>query len=152
MKEGKRFSSPRAQAAWRARAVRAVDNGDKKLHVARRFGVTRQTLYNWLSRHRQGGVAALATRARGRIRRRVLEPWQEEQVARAIRTQPPWTVQPHTTRWTKSAVSAYVERHFGVRFSAWQVDRHLRSFGFSSQKEVRRAFMSDPAGAGRAAV
>lgn len=152
MRHEDRSARPRGEAARRARAIEAVGKGEKKLHVARRFGVTRQTLYNWLARHRAGGLEALAARPRGRSRRRVLEPWQEAQVARAIRTQPPWTVQPRSTRWTKSTIAAYVERNFGVHISPWQVDHHLRSSGFRSQKEVRRAFLGSPAAPGGAIV
>lgn len=137
------FAFPDERAAWRARAVQAVDDGGRKRHVARRFGISRQTLHTWMTRHRLGGPEALADRPRGRGRRRVLEPWQEAQVAHAIRTLPPRTVQARGTRWTKKAVSAYVERQFGVRFTTWQVDRHLHRWGFASHKELRRAFLSN---------
>ena len=75
----------------------------------------------------------------------MLEPWQEAQVAGAIMLLPPSTVSERYTRWTKKAIAAYVERSFGVPFNAWQVDSHLRRWGFDSHKEVRRAFMHPPA-------
>jgi len=34
---------------------------------------------------------------------------------------------------------------FGTRLSAWQVDNHLRRWGFESPKQARRAFMINPA-------
>lgn len=117
---------PRERVALRASAVQAVSRGEKKRHVAQRFGITRQTLHNWVARHRSGGTAALAARPRGRSCRQVLEPWQEAQVAGAIRMLPPWTVNPRYTRWTKKAIAEYVELRFGVAFNAWQVDSHLR--------------------------
>jgi transposase len=70
---------PRERVALRAAAVGAVNSGEKKCRVAQRLGVTRQTLHNWVERHRRGGTAALAARPRGRSRRRVHEPWQEAQ-------------------------------------------------------------------------
>ncbi len=133
---------PRERVALRASAVQAVSRGEKKRHVAQRFGITRQTLHNWVARHRSGGTAALAARPRGRSRRQVLEPWQEAQIAGAIRMLPPWTVNPRYTRWTKKAIAEYVELSFGVAFNAWQVDSHLRRWGFESHKQVRRAFMN----------
>ena len=117
---------PRERVVLRTSAVQAVSRGEKKRHVAQRFGITRQTLHNWVAKHRRGGAAALAARPRGRSRRQVLEPWQEAQVAGAIRTLPPWTVNARYTRWTKRAIAEYVESSFGVSFNAWQVDRHLR--------------------------
>jgi len=53
----------------RASAVQAVRNGEKKLHVALRFGITRQTLHNWIAKHQRGGMEALAAKPRGRGRR-----------------------------------------------------------------------------------
>lgn len=135
-------------AALRSRAVQAVLAGDKKIAVARRYGITRQTLHNWVTRHRLGGAEALRSKPRGRARRLVLETWQEAQVAGAIRIVPPWTVNPRYTRWTKRAIAEYVERSFGVLFSTWQVDSHLRTWGFDSHKDVRRAFLDNPARAG----
>lgn len=132
---------PRDRGELRARAVQAVTAGDKKSHVARRFGVTRQTLHSWVMKHRSGGTEALAAKPRGRVRQRVLEPWQEAQVAGAIMLLHPSSVNERYTRWTKAAIVEYVERSFGVPFNAWQVDSHLRRWGFGSHKEVRRAFM-----------
>ncbi|MHB8835436.1 MAG: helix-turn-helix domain-containing protein [Candidatus Methylomirabilia bacterium] len=132
---------PHERVVLRELAVHAVSKGEKKLHVARRFGITRQTLHNWVLKHRRGGAAALAARPRGRSRRQVLEPWQEAQVAGAI-SRPPWTVNSRYTRWTKRAIAEYIEQSFGVPFNAWQVDSHLHRWGFESHKEVRRAFMN----------
>ena len=57
---------PRERVALRASAVLAVSNGEKKSHVARRLGITRQTLHSWVNKHRRGGMAALAAKPRGR--------------------------------------------------------------------------------------
>ncbi len=134
---------PQERAALRAGAVLAVMNGEKKRHVARRLGITRQTLHNWVARHQRGGTAALVAKPRGRSRRRVLEPWQEAQVANAILLLSPATVHQRFTRWTKKAIATFIRQRFGVFFSAWQVDSHVRRWGFGSHKEVRRAFMNN---------
>lgn len=133
---------PTERTALRVRAVQAVKRGERKIDVARRHNITRQTLHNWVTRHRLGGTEALAAKPQGRARRRLLESWQEAQVAGAIRILPPRTVHPRYTRWTKRAIAEYVEQCFGVCLNAWQVDRHLPRWGFGSHKEVRRAFMN----------
>ena len=136
---------PQDRVALRASAVQAVSAGEKKRHVARRFGITRQTLHNWVAKHQRGGAAALVAKPRGRVRRQVLEPWQEEQIADAIMLLPPSTVSERYTRWTKKAIAEYIELRFGTRLSAWQVDNHLRRWGFESHKQARGAFMINPA-------
>jgi transposase-like protein len=52
--------------ALRVCAVRLVIGGEKKSQVARRLGITRQTLDSWVSKHRAGGMEALAARRRPR--------------------------------------------------------------------------------------
>ncbi len=47
----------------RAEIVAAVEGGAGVSEVARRFHVSRQTVYKWLGRHRVGGETALADRA-----------------------------------------------------------------------------------------
>ena len=136
------------RVALRASAVRAVSSGEKKLHVARRLGITRQTLHNWVMKYQRGGTAALTAKPRGRVRRQMLAPWQEAQVAEAIMLLSPSAVDCRYTRWTKKAISGFVEQRFGVRLSAWQVDSHLRRWRFGSHKKARRAFMNSPAGDG----
>ena len=139
---------PQARVALRASAVLAVSNGEKKYHVARRLGITRQTLHNWVAKHRSGGAAALAAKPRGRSRRKLLEQSQEAQIADTIRLLPPSTVDRRYTRWTKKAIAGLVEQLFGVRLSAWQIDSHLRRWGFESHKQARRAFLTTQARAG----
>ena len=129
------------RAALRLNAVQAAMSGEKKRDVAQRFGITRQSLHNWIARHRRGGTAALVAKPRGRARRSVLEPWQEAQLAEAVMLLSPSTVHSRFTRWTKKAVAGFVELRFGVRLKEWQVDSHLRRLGFESHKDVRRAYM-----------
>ena len=76
----------------------------------------------------------------------MLEPWQEAQVAGAIMLLSPSMVSERYTRWTKKAIAAYVEQSFGVPFNAWQVDSHLRRWGFDSHKDARRVLSHNPAG------
>jgi transposase len=74
----------------------------------------------------------------------VLEPWQEAQVAGAIRVAAPSIAGERYTRWTKKAIVEYVRLSFGVPFNTWQVDSHLRRWGFATHKQVRRAYLNQP--------
>ena len=135
---------PQDRVALRASAVLAVHDGEAKQHVAKRLGITRQTLHNWVTKHRLGGANALAAKPRGRSRRQVLEPWQEAQIAGAILLLPPETVNPSYTRWTRKAIAEYVEKSFDVPFNAWQVASHLRRWGLDVHTLVRRTFTDKP--------
>jgi hypothetical protein len=56
------------RVALRVIAVRSVAGGERKSDVAQRFGITRQTLDAWVTKHRTGGMEALAARPRGRTK------------------------------------------------------------------------------------
>lgn len=60
---------PCERVALRVIAVRSVAGGERKSDVAQRFGITRQTLDAWVTKHRAGGLEALAARPRGRTKR-----------------------------------------------------------------------------------
>lgn len=137
---------PQDRAALRESAVLAVRGGEKKRHVAKQLGITRQTLHRWVMNHKLGGTEALAAKPRGRSRRQVLEPWQEAQIAGTIMLLPPGTVNPSYTRWTKKAIAEYVEKSFGIPFNTWQVNSHLRRWGFDLHWPVQQAFMNKLSG------
>jgi len=59
---------PCERVALRVIAVRSVSGGERKSAVAQRFGITRQTLDAWVTKHRTGGMEALAARPRGRTK------------------------------------------------------------------------------------
>jgi transposase len=68
----------------RERVVEAVDAGDKIAKVARRFGVTRPTIYSWLAlREQTGSLDARVRPERGRV----LDEFRE-QIEEAIAEQP----------------------------------------------------------------
>ena len=48
----------------RQKAVAAVDRGEKKLHVSRMFGISRNTLDQWLYRRAETGSLAPKRRSR----------------------------------------------------------------------------------------
>jgi transposase len=134
-----RFLTVEEQEALRREALQAVMNGEKKIHVAERLGVTRQAVHQWVRKYRAGGPASLEARPRGRRKIRPLLPWQEEQVSGAILRQPPSRLNLQASAWTKRAIADFVEESFGVRLPEWIVSAYLKDWGFSSQRDVRRA-------------
>ena len=130
---------PEHQESLRREALQAVMNGEKISHTATRLGVTRQAVHRWIRRYRAQGPPSLETRPRGRRKIRPLMPWQEQVVAGALLHQPPARPDLQAAAWTKRAIADFVETSFGVRLPEWIVSAYLRDWGFSSQREVRRA-------------
>lgn len=115
--------------------------------MARLFGVSRQTVNGWVKAHQQGGGRALSSRKRGRRpgEQQALRPWQQAQIARAIRDKNPDQLKLAFFLWTREAARDLIERRFGVRLSLVAVGNYLRRWGFTPQKPVRRAFEQNPA-------
>jgi len=111
------------------------------------FGVTRQAVGNWVRAHRRGGEHALSAGKRGRRRgeKMSLEPWQQAQIAKAIREKNPDQLQLPGFLWTRALVCELIEVRFGIRIAEKTAGRYLRRWGFSPQKPLRRAYeQSEP--------
>lgn len=46
--------------------------------------------------------------------------------------------------WTREAVGQVLEKHMDLKVSVWTVGRYLKSWGFTPQKPLRRAYERDP--------
>ncbi len=135
---------PVAQAAVRRSALAAVLAGETQGEVAQLLGVTKQAVYLWVRRYRQGGRRALAARRRGRRPEIRLKPYQAATICRLITDCCPDQLKMPFCLWTREAVRDLISRRFGVRLSVWTVGRYLRRWGFSPQKPLRRAYERNP--------
>lgn len=137
-----RSLSPEAQEALRFKSVEAVLSGRGRTEVAELFGVTRQTVTQWVKAYHAGGAGALEARRRGRPKGSGsrLEPWEMAQVARTLRDKMPDQLKLPFYLWTREAVVALAERRFGKRISVWTAGRYLKRWGFTPQKPMRRAY------------
>jgi transposase len=135
-----------AQEELRRRAVTLVGEGKSQVEVAALLGVTRQAVGNWVRAHRRGGSEALAAGKRGRRAgaKTALAAWQQAQIAKAIADKNPDQLKLPGFLWTRALVCDLVEQRFGIRVSEKTAGRYLRSWGFSPQKPMRRAFEQSP--------
>jgi transposase len=131
-----------AQEELRRRAVTLVRAGRAQVEVAGLLGVTRQAVGNWMRAHREGGEPALAAGRRGRRlgEQMALLPWQQAQIAKAIREKNPDQLRLPGFLWTRALVCELIEARFGIRVAEKTAGRYLRRWGFSPQKPVRRAY------------
>lgn len=139
--------TPEAQEDLRRRVVYAVrEDGMAKSLAARTFGVSRQSIDNWLARVEEAGSArGLAARKRGPKPQPRLRPEQERQAVRAIRGDCPDQLLLPFALWTREAVVALLRRRFGTSVSVWTAGRYLRRWGLTPQRPARRAYERDPA-------
>lgn len=97
----------------RRRALKLLDKGHRQAEVARRVGVSRQSVKRWADAAREGGPEALA--AAGRAGRKPkLSPEQDAELA-ALLAQGPEACGFPTPLWTIERVARLIRRRFGVR-------------------------------------
>jgi transposase len=139
--------APEAQEDLRRRVVYAVaEDGMGKSQAARTFGVSRQSIDNWLGRVEEAGPArGLAARKRGPKPRPRLSPDQDREAVRLIRGDCPDQLLLPFALWTREAVVALLRRRFGLSVSVWTAGRYLRRWGLTPQRPARRAYERDPA-------
>jgi len=139
-----RSLGPEAQETLRRVAVAAVHRGESRVAVAKRLGLTRQSVGKWAKHYEEGGDAALRARRRGRPRGGTLPGWQAAQTAKAVVDHCPDQLKLPFYLWTREAVAQLIEGRFGVRLSVWTVGRYLKRWGFTPQKPVKQAFERNP--------
>jgi transposase len=131
-----------AMEARRLAALPLLEAGEPLSAVARKLGVSRQAVFVWNRRRRQG-EAALLRRPR---------PGRPPKLARRQLVQLPRLLaqgaEVHgfsTPLWTMQRVADLIWRRFRVRYDRDHVCRLLHRFGWSWQKPARRAHERDEA-------
>ena len=107
----------RLRRSLRRRAVALVGEGRSQGEVAGLLDVSRQSVSEWVRVYRLGGERALAAGRRGRRpgEKTALAPWQQAQIAKAIRDKNPDQLRLPGFLWTRALVCELIERRFGVR-------------------------------------
>jgi len=128
----------------RKRAVARVQDGESPEVVARVLGVSRQAMYGWLARYRQGGWGALDARKRGG-RPPKLDAKALRWIYQTVTRKSPQQLQFPFALWTAPMVATVIRRQFGVQLSRSSVSRLLGQLGLSAQRPLWRAYQQDPA-------
>lgn len=128
--------------ARRIEGARLLKRGVVQSKVARRLGVSRQSVHIWANQlaEANGAIGKLKGKPLGRPKR--LDAAQCERL-RVLLLRGALAAGFPTELWTIKRVRALVKREFGVAYSTtggWEL---LRSLGFSPQKPEKRALQRD---------
>ena len=128
--------------ARRINGARLLKRGVQQAEVARRLGVSRQTVSTWARRLTEvnGAVGKLKAQPLGRPPR--LDDAQRDALTTALLDGALQAGFP-TELWTIKRVRQLVQREFGVAYSVSGCWLLLRSLGFSPQKPEKRALQRD---------
>lgn len=132
----------------RIRAVKQIEDGAHPEDVAEALGLDRSTVFKWLARYREGGIAALKAKpVPGRPSK--LGGRQVAQLYALIVGNDPRQLQFDFALWTREMVRQVIRAEFRVALSVVSVGRLLKKMGLSPQRPLQRAYEQDREAVGR---
>ena len=129
------------QAHLRKLVVKAVRGGMSQTAAAGTYAVSLRAVSKWMKLARDGGLRALKPGQRGRRHGGgCLNARQAARIRALIVGKMPDQLKLPFYLWTRQAVAHLIEREYGLHVSPTTVGRHLKAWGMSAQKPVRRAY------------
>jgi transposase len=132
---------------WRLLAVRAVvDFEMSQADAAAQYGVSNNTMSQWVSLYREQGEAGLAVQPQGRPEGsgRALSAEQGQEIRQLVVDSMPCDHDIASATWTRQAVAELIVKRMGVDMTLQGVGQYLRRWGLTPQKPARQAREQDP--------
>ena len=126
----------------RKQAIMLYNSGMTRLEIAPKVGVSRVTVGQWIKAWKEGGQAALKVKSSGRPKGsgRKLYPHEEAEIKRCLVDKCPDQLKLPFALWTRQAVQELIKQRFGIEMTLVSVGRYLKSWGYTPQKPIRRAY------------
>ena len=97
------------------------------------------------TRYNQKGSRGIVSKKRGVQGGKKISGKQAAEVRELIKYKMPDQLKLPFGLWTREAVQQLMLERYGIDLSRWQVGRYLRSWGFTPQKPISKAFEQKPA-------
>lgn len=144
-KQVKKRGKKEAQEAIR---IRVVDYLKKRLGTQKQcaeiFGLTERSINRIWNRYKEEGKRGLASKKRGVKGGKKIKGKQAAEVRNLIKDKQPEQLKLPYGLWTREAVQQLIWDRYGIELSRWQVGRYLKSWGYTPQKPIRKAFEQKP--------
>ncbi len=108
------------------------------------FGLTERSVNRIWNKYKQEGKRSLINKKRGVQGGKKITGKQSFEVRQIIKDKLPDQLKLPFGLWTREAVQQLIERKFGIILSRWQVGRYLKSWGYTPQKPITKAFEQKP--------
>lgn len=133
----------RATNEERLAAIRMYDNGLTADRIAEILDVGRSSVFDWISKYRQGGLASISTKfASGRPT--VLDDSEMIRLFTMINGKDPRTYSFGVALWTRALIRDLIKKTFTKDVSLVTVGRILKKLGMSPQRPLYRSWKQDP--------
>lgn len=108
------------------------------------FGLSLDGVHRIWKRYRTGGIRNIAPRKRGVKGGKKINGAQSAEVRRLIKDKLPDQLKLPFGLWTREAVKQLIFEKYDIELSRWQVGRYLKSWGYTPQKPISKAFEQKP--------
>ena len=112
--------------------------------AAELFGLSLDGVHKIWKRYKLKGLRELASKKRGVQGGKKITGVQAAEVRRLIKEKMPDQLKLSFGLWTREAVQQLILEKYGIELSRWQVGRYLKSWGYTPQKPISKAFEQDP--------
>lgn len=119
-------------------AISAYERGYPVTEIAKLYGKTRKTIYNWIHRYESGGIEAL--RDRPKPGRPLLIDHHDQFIAAELRCAVdhlPEEMGYDTSAWTAKLLRHHIQRFYGIALSVQTAWRVLHRLGYTRQRPGR---------------
>jgi transposase len=132
--------------ALRLRAIHGLELGHTGLELAAILGVAPQTVSEWWTAYKTGGVDALPGDRTGRPlgSGRDLTDEQGHRICRLIDSRTPEQLGLPHAMWTRRAVADLVRKEFTVDIAERTAGEYLKRWGYTAKKPERHSRKQDP--------
>lgn len=108
------------------------------------FGLHIRSVNRMWSKYKLGGSRNIKEKKRGVQGGKKINGKQAAEVRKLIKEKLPDQLKLSFGLWTREAVQQLILEKYGIELSRWQVGRYLKSWGFTPQKPIRKAFEQKP--------
>ena len=127
----------------RTRSIESVQVGNSPEAVAIVMGISRATIYNWISLYRHGGWQALDAKKRGG-RKPKLDGPALQWIYQTVTLKNPLQLKFTFALWTAKMIGQVIHQQLGIKLSKASVCRLLNHLGLTPQRPVWRAYQQKP--------
>lgn len=108
------------------------------------FGIDIRSVNRMWAKYKIGGSRSIKERKRGVQVGKKINGNQSAGIRQLIKDKLPDQLKLSFGPWTREAVQQLILVRYGIELSRWQVGRYLKSWGYTPQKPISKAFEQKP--------
>lgn len=145
-KKDGRYRTASAQATIREQAVEYLKKKrGTQLQASEIFGLSQSGIEKIWRKYKTEGMRGITEKKRGVQGGKKINGKQSAEVRQLIKDKLPDQLKLPFGLWTREAVQQLIWDRYGIELSRWQVGRYLKSWGYTPQKPISKAFEQKPA-------